>query len=109
MDFKKEIAALLAKATNIAVDEILAQLTIPPNPALGDYAFPCFKLGKNAKEEADKIKLKIKIPPFLSEIKVAGPYLNFFLNKTQLAQETLTRIKKEKKKYGAGKSKEKIL
>ena len=109
MDYKKEIATLLVKETNFTADEILAQLTVPPNPVLGDYAFPCFKLGKNAKEEAEKIKLKIKIPKFLSDIKVAGPYLNFFLNKAQLAEETLTRIKKEKKKYGAGSAKEKIL
>ncbi|MDO8656095.1 MAG: arginine--tRNA ligase [Nanoarchaeota archaeon] len=109
MDFKKEIAILLAKATNLSVDDILAQIAVPPNPALGDYSFPCFKLGKNAKEEAEKIKLKIKLPKFLSDIKVAGPYLNFFLNKAQLAEETLTHITKEKKKYGAGQAKEKIL
>lgn len=109
MDFKKEIATLLAQETNLSVDDILAQLAVPPNPALGDYAFPCFKLGRNAKEEAEKIKANLKLPKFLSEIKVAGPYLNFFLNKSQLAQETLTGIKKQKKKYGTGKAKEKIL
>src|SRR3989344_8632959 len=109
MDFKKEIAILLAKATNLTVDDILSQLAVPPNPIMGDYSFPCFKLGRNAKEEAEKIKLKLKLPSFLSDIKVAGPYLNFFLNTAQLAKETLTRIKKEKKKYGAGHIKEKIL
>ncbi len=109
MDYKNEIALLLAKETNLAADEILTQLTVPPNPALGDYAFPCFKLGKNPKQEAEKIKSALKLPVFLAEIKVAGPYLNFFLNKAQLAEETLAAIKKEKKKYGAGKSKEKIV
>ncbi len=109
MDFKKEIALLLAKESSLSADNILAQLAIPPNPALGDFAFPCFKLGKNAKEEAKKIKLKIKLPRFISEIRVAGPYLNFFLNKTLLAEETLTIIQKDKKKYGAGNAQEKIL
>ncbi len=109
MDYKHEIATLLATETNLPIDDILAQIAVPPNPLLGDYAFPCFKLGQNAKQEAETLQQKIKLPKFLSEIKVAGPYLNFFLNKAQLAQETLTQIKKEKKKYGAGKAKEKIL
>ncbi len=109
MDYKNEIAKLLAKETNLSVDDILAQIAVPPNSALGDLAFPCFKLGKNAKQEAEILQHKIRLPAFLAEIKVAGPYLNFFLNKALLAQETLTRIRKEKKKYGAGRSKEKIL
>ncbi len=108
MDYKHEIATLLATETNLPIDDILAQIAVPPNPVLGDYAFPCFKLGKNPKQEAEKLQQKMKLPKFLSEIKVAGPYLNFFLNKALLAEETLTAIKKSKKKYGVGKAKEKI-
>ena len=109
MDYKTEVAKLLAKETHLVADDILAQIAVPPNSTLGDLAFPCFKLGKNAKQEAETLQHKIKLPAFLSDIKVVGPYLNFFLNKSLLAEETLTVIKKEKKKYGAGKAKEKIL
>lgn len=109
MDYKNEIATLLAKTLNQTFDDTLPQITVPPNPVLGDYAFPCFKLGKNPKQEAEILRQKIKLPPFLSEIKVAGPYLNFFLNKAQLAKETLAVIQKQKKRYGAGKNHEKIL
>ena len=109
MDYKHEIAALLAKETNLSTDEVLSQLAIPPHPALGDLAFPCFKLGKNPKQEAENFKQKIKLPAFLSKIEVVGPYLNFFLNKSVLAEETLQTVSKQKKKYGAGKAKEKIL
>ena len=100
MDYKKEIATLLVKETNFTADEILAQLTVPPNPVLGDYAFPCFKLGKNAKEEAEKLKAKLKLPDFVAKVEVAGPYLNFFLKNKIVMEETLSHIYQEQKEFG---------
>ena len=60
MDFKAEIIKLLVKETKLDKKELENLISIPPDPKLGDYAFPCFTLGKNAKEEADKLKKKIK-------------------------------------------------
>ncbi|MFH1682736.1 MAG: arginine--tRNA ligase [Candidatus Woesearchaeota archaeon] len=100
MDFRKELSKILAKETKLPEKEVSQLLAVPPDSRLGDYAFPCFKLGKNAKEEADKLKQKIKLPKFLSKTEVAGPYLNFYLNNSILAQDTLTKIYQEKKDYG---------
>ena len=110
MNFKQEILKLLEKATKLKEEEVENLISIPPDPKLGDYAFPCFKLGKNPKEAADKLKKKIKLPKFLSKTEVVGPYLNFFLNEAVLAEETLDKIFKEKEKYGKSKSKkEKVM
>ena len=57
MVFEKEIIKILSKETNIKK----ISLEIPPDLRLGDYSFPCFKLGKNPKEEAKKLKNKIGI------------------------------------------------
>ena len=91
-------------------------LEIPPKPELGDYAFPCFSLSKiykkNPNEIASDLSKKIKKSKFIAEIKVIGPYLNFFINKNALTEETLTRILKEKDKFGSsniGKNKKLIL
>ncbi len=100
MDFKEEIVALLAKETKLSEEELTNQISVPPDPKLGDYAFPCFKLGKNAKEEAEKLKQKIKLPDFVAKVEVAGPYLNFFIKNNCLAKETLTSIYKQAKHYG---------
>jgi len=95
---RAKIISLLVKETKLKKAEVETLLSIPPDSKLGDYAFPCFKLGKNA---AAELKDKIKLPSFLSKIETAGPYLNFFLNPKILAKETLTNIdtkhKKEKK------------
>src|SRR3989344_7625330 len=109
MNFREELVKILVKETNHDHEEINQVLSIPPNPALGDYAFPCFKLGKNAKEEAEKLKKKIKLPKFIAKIEVAGPYLNFFLKPEVVAEEIISTILKEKNNFGKGKNKKNIV
>jgi len=109
MDFQQEIIKSLVKETKLDQKEIENLISVPPDPKLGDYAFPCFKLGKNAKEEADKLKKKIKLPKFLSGMQVVGPYLNFYVKQEVITEETLSKISKEKEDYGKGKEKKKIV
>src|SRR3990167_5325423 len=80
MDFKEEIVTVLNKETKLSEEELTNLLNVPPDPKLGDYAFPCFRLGKNPKEEAERLKAKLKLPKSFSKVEVSGPYLNFFVN-----------------------------
>lgn len=109
MSFHKKIVDILAKETKLKSTELSTLLTTPPDSEMGDYAFPCFKLGKDSKKEAEKLKKKIKLPKWLSRVENVGPYLNFFINQVVLAEETLKKVKKEKKEYGSGKEKKKIV
>ncbi len=62
----------------------LSDMETPPDPKLGDFAFPCFKLSKVLKKgppqiAADLVKLlaeKEVIPPGMKATS-AGPYVNF--------------------------------
>ena len=110
--FREEII----KAIKKEVKEAEIVLEVPPKPELGDYAFPCFSLAKaykkNPADIAKELALKIKKSKFISEIKVIGPYLNFFINKNVLTEGTLDKISKEKNNYGSsgiGKNKKIIL
>jgi len=109
MDFKEEIVKLLENEIKLKKEELYALISTPPNHNMGDYAFPCFKLGRDAKEEAEKLKEKIKLPSFISKTEVAGPYLNFFLNQGVLAEETLKKIYKQAGNYGKGNANKKIV
>ncbi|MFH1276053.1 MAG: arginine--tRNA ligase [Candidatus Woesearchaeota archaeon] len=100
MDFKEEIVELLNQEAKLPLDYLRKVITIPPSAELGDYAFPCFKLGKNPKNEAEKLKEKLKLPKVFSKVEVAGPYLNFFLDHKFLAEDTLVKIYREGKYYG---------
>ncbi len=112
VDFEEEIIKLLKK--EVKLDDI--SLEKPPKHELGDYAFPCFVLAKDFKKDPKDIArflaTKIKTTKSIKEIKAIGPYLNFFVNKNLLVENTLKRILKEKDKYGSsnlGKKKKIIL
>ena len=90
---KEEIINLLKRHTKLS--NII--LEIPPNPEMGDYAFPCFQLCKKFKLPAHEIakNLEKEIQPTLgiSVIEAKGPYLNFFINKQNLTDITLKSLK----------------
>jgi arginyl-tRNA synthetase len=109
MNFELEIKNLLKKETGL--DNII--LETPPNSELGDFAFPCFQLTKKLKKKPNEISQelfkKINKPKFISEIKAAGPYLNFFINKLIIAESVIKEIQRDKENYGKLTDDEKIL
>lgn len=110
-DFVKVIAAALRQDTLLSEEEILKLIEIPPQPELGDYAFPCFKvssiLRKSPQQIAFQLQENLKIPGI--EVKANGAYLNFFVDKEELAKTIIAAVLKEKDSYGAGKENSKIV
>src|SRR3989339_601318 len=100
-EFKKAIIDFLKKEAKI--DNI--ELEVPPSPEMGDYAFPCFVLAKEWKKSPNEIALelsrKFKPNDLVSEVKVIGPYLNFFVNKNKIAEAAIKQILKQKDQYGS--------
>lgn len=83
-------------------------LEIPPQ-GLGDYAFPCFSLAKTHKKNpaqiARELADKFKPTGIIKRVEIKGAYLNFFLDETIIAQDTLKAIFREKDKFGSEKNK----
>ncbi len=104
IQFKKEIAKEISKATEIEQNEIEGYIEIPKDQNNGDYAFPCFRLAKTLKKApqaiAEEIKEKIEIDNnIIEKIEVLGGYINFYINKKLLAKEVLEEIS-NKEEYG---------
>ncbi len=81
-------------------------LSTPPKPEMGDFAFPCFNLAKEAKinpAEAAK-ELAAQIAPANGIVKIAafGPYVNFFVDSNALIEQVVGGVLHEKEKYGLG-------
>jgi len=99
--FEKEIIRIIKKETKLKN----INLEVPPNPDLGDFAFPCFLLSrqyqKSPNEIALELSIKLKPTELIESIVPKGPYLNFFINKSKLAEITIKSIFKEKDKYGS--------
>lgn len=93
--FKKELQKQLKLETG---EE--AELAIPSDSKMGDFAFACFFLGKKTQKKptdiAQELAKKFKKPSFISKIEVKGPYLNFFLDKEKFADKSVKKILSEK-------------
>ncbi|SHE31410.1 arginine--tRNA ligase [Anaerotignum propionicum] len=104
MDFKMEVAGLLAKATELSLEDALNTVEIPGNKAMGDFAFPCFRLAKVFRKAppmiAQEVAEKLDKPAFIENIQVVGAYINFFVKKGIYAQEILSKVLAEKENYG---------
>ena len=105
-EFVEEIAKALEKALSgkIKAKEIQSMIEVPPNPKMGDLAFPCFKLSSLLKKApnaiAQELASKITLPKTAERVIPAGPYLNFFLGKEDIAKKAIDTALKEKGKFG---------
>ncbi|MAH03428.1 arginine--tRNA ligase [Candidatus Pacearchaeota archaeon] len=102
---KKLIVKLLGNILkkNLKKEEIEKLIEIPPSLEMGDYSFPCFilakKLKKNPNQIAEELKEKIKSKDF-EKIESSGPYINFFVKKLKLAENTIKEILTKKENFG---------
>ncbi|MBI2043842.1 arginine--tRNA ligase, partial [Candidatus Pacearchaeota archaeon] len=115
---KNEISKILVevlkeKRINLSQKEIEDKIEIPPSPEMGDYAFPCFFLAGQLRENPTKIandlKNKLENTKKFEKIEVKGAYLNFFVKKKNLAEETIKEILKKKENYGKSKNEKKTV
>ena len=105
MDYTVEIANILASATGLAAGDITPLIEVPKDAAMGDFAFPCFRLAKELRKAppaiAAELKDKIVLPTFLDKCENAGPYLNFFVAKGHFAKTVLSAAYAAGTNYGA--------
>ena len=98
--FEKEIVNALRK--NVKGDISLA---VPPDPAMGDFSFPCFVLAKELKKSpvqvAQELAKTIPMPDFVSKIAAVGPYVNFFLDPAKVAVALFSEILLRKDRFGS--------
>lgn len=104
-DFKIAIAnCLKEKIEDLTLEEIVALIEVPPNKEMGDFAFPCFKLAKVFRKAPNMIAAdlaeNIDAKGAISKVMPLGGYVNFFVNKSQLAETVINDVLTKKEKYG---------
>ena len=104
-DFKLAIANCLKEnIEDLTVEEIVALIEVPPNKEMGDFAFPCFKLAKVFRKApnliAEDLAQKIEAKGEISKVMPLGGYVNFFVNKSQLAETVIKDVLTKKENYG---------
>lgn len=105
MDFKASLCAALSSASGLPCDQIEAMLETPPNPEIGDFALPCFKLAKVMKKApaaiASELYEKLGQIEGFSKIEPVGGYLNFFTDRSSFAKTVVERVLREGDKFGS--------
>ena len=93
-DYKKIIASHLAPHLEIATEEeIMALIELPKYADMGDFAFPCFRYSKALKKApnliAAELAEKVSGDPLYEKVEAASAYVNFTMDKAQLAADVL--------------------
>ena len=105
INFKKEIARIIANVINVNSDEIEGYIEVPPDETKGDYAFPCFRLAKELRKAppviASELKEKVNLNnEIIDSVEVIGGYLNFYINKNILIENTINEINLKGEEFG---------
>ena len=100
---KEYIIKQIAKIFNVKEEQI--KVEIPPKDNMGDYSIQCANLRNeeytNPIEIANIIKEKFEdIDSNFSDIKVMGPYINFYINYDKYSQQIINEIESNKN-YGS--------
>jgi arginyl-tRNA synthetase len=108
---KKLVVDILEKTlksmnVKISREQIEEKIEIPPSIELGDYAFPCFIVANQLElmphEAALEIRKQIGTPneTDFDDIQTQGPYINFFLDRKNLARKIVWEAISKRKEYG---------
>ena len=110
-NFKKQTALAIERAIGelmpgapLTAREIEDFLEYPPDPAMGDLAFPCFRLSKIMRAAPPKIaaSLSEKLADFpLGTVAAAGGYLNFKVSPDYLVSHVLAAVEEAGDSYGS--------
>ena len=76
-----------------SADALANMLEYPPDPSMGDLAFPCFRLSKLLRQAPPAIAQSLQnemVVPGISRIETVGGYLNFFVDERALTAQTLS-------------------
>lgn len=94
---------------NLSKDEIKELIETPPNPEMGDYSFPCFKLSKELRKAPNIIaqelvnRINIEDSVFF-KISNVGPYINFFIKPIEYFSNVISEMILRKYDYGSSKN-----
>jgi arginyl-tRNA synthetase len=95
---KQQAVKILKQVVDLPEEELLNLLETPPSREQGDIAFPCFQLAKVlrkappqiAQELVQKLENEDLKDYTIEKVIQAGPYLNFFFDRKQVAQKLLS-------------------
>ena len=107
MNFKDYTVKKISDITEIEESTVSSLVEIPPNPQMGDLAFPCFSLAKTMRKSpmiiASELAERFSGDEYIDHAEAAGGYLNFFYSKAAFAKDTLEQVLAAGESWGSSK------
>lgn len=102
---KDKLAELLSGMIDgLETSDIREMIEIPPDSSMGDFAFPCFRLAKTMRKApqmiAADIAEKLAGNEAFSKVENVNAYVNFFMNKAEVAGAAVDAVIKAGAAYG---------
>lgn len=96
MDYKEYIAKKLEASAGLSYQELINVMETPPEPKLGDIAFPCFILARVMRKAppviAQELAAEFENDNNFEKVQAVGGYLNFFCNRKAFITDVLNRV-----------------
>lgn len=95
INYKEEIAKLISKEVEgLTIEEITQMVEVPQDSAMGDYAFPCFKLAKQLRKAPPLIAKGIAEALISNElfekVEQVNAYVNMFISKEEMVSSVIS-------------------
>lgn len=105
-DYRKLIAShIAAHMETLSKDEIVSMIELPKYTDMGDFAFPCFRFAKDLKKApnliAAELAEKISGDPLYEKVEAVSAYVNFTMDKAQMAEDVLKDVLQLGDLYGS--------
>lgn len=101
---RQQILTELKRAVGKEFTPTVEDLSVPPDPKLGDVSFACFAMAKgmrrNPAELAVEIAAKIGPKGMVRSVSAAGPYVNFELDGSAFGNAVVREIEERGDGYG---------
>ena len=102
---KDKLAELLSGMIDgLETSDIREMIEIPPDSSMGDFAFPCFRLAKTMRKAPQMIAAdlaeKLTGNEAFSKVENVNAYVNFFMNKAEVAGAAVDAVIKAGAAYG---------
>lgn len=102
--FKQHVAAKIAELAGLETSEAESWLEYPPDPTMGDFAFPCFRLARSLRKAPPAIARDIaeglKPDGIIDSVTVAKAYVNVSLRGELLAERVLKKLFADRNDFG---------
>lgn len=106
-NYRQALVPAIARRLPLDEAKIAELIETPPNPDMGDFAFPCFQLSREIGEPPPTIAKELEegiradgLPEGFASVEAVGPFVNFTVDPAHRAAEVLGEVRAEREAFG---------